>query len=278
MDYIEVNCTVIPPVEGNDIFMAWFSEFGFESFVEGETGFLAYIPCNLYSDDLLVEIMNHPFNNFKISCETKFIESINWNAEWEKSYPLVNIDNRCVVRAPFHQINSNVEFDIIIEPKMSFGTAHHETTSSIIHLMLSKDFTGKKVLDMGAGTGVLAILALKMGASVCFAIDNDEWAYENNIENAERNKVKNCNVILGDANSIPDMEFDVILANINRNILLRDMMFYVNHLAKNGIILFSGFYQGEDFEMITQKANSLGLNFIRYKENNKWMAAEFIKD
>ncbi len=277
MDYIELNCKVSPISEGNDIFIAWISEFGFESFVENETGFLAYIPSNLYSDELLLNILNHPFSNFTLKCEAKSIESINWNAEWEKNYPFVNIDNLCVVRAPFHEAIPDVKFDLIIEPKMSFGTAHHETTSSIIRLMLTMDFNGKKVLDMGSGTGVLAILSLKMGADECIAIDNDEWAYSNNIENAERNNTPNCKVVLGDANNIPDINFDVILANINRNILLRDMELYVNKLKPKGLILFSGFYAGEDFEMIIKKANLLGLNLNRFEESNKWTAAEFGK-
>ncbi len=277
MDYIELNCKVTPVSEGNDIFIAWLSEFGFESFVENETGFLAYISSDLYSTEMLTDILNHPFENFTFYCEENFVQNRNWNAEWEKNYPYVNIDNRCVVRAPFHQPIPNVEFDLIIEPKMSFGTAHHETTSSIIRLMLSMNFVGKKVLDMGAGTGVLAILALKMGASECFAIDNDEWAFHNNIENIERNHVENCKVILGDANLIPNEDFDIILANINRNILLQDMENYVKRLKKNGLILFSGFYEGDDFKMITQKANALNLKLSRSEVCNKWTAAEFIK-
>lgn len=277
MDYIELKCKVSPVSDGNDIFIAWLSEFGFESFVENEDGFLAYISSDLYSSEMLANILNHPFTNFSFHCEENFIQSKNWNAEWEENYPFVNIDNRCVVRAPFHQPIPNVEYDIIIEPKMSFGTAHHETTSSIIRLMLSMNFKSKKVLDMGSGTGVLAILALKMGANECFAIDNDEWAYYNNIENAERNNSKNCKVILGDAYSIPEEEFDIILANINRNILLNDMEKYVNRLKLNGYILFSGFYEGVDFEMINQKAVSLNLKLSRFEVSNKWMAAEFVK-
>ncbi len=276
-DYIELNCVVEPVNPGTEILIAELSEIGFDSFVETEIGVQAYIKSELFDADKVsaLEVLNSPY--FTITFSYNEVENQNWNAVWESNYQPVNIDNRCVIKAPFHTEKFEAQYQIEIEPKMSFGTAHHETTASIIRLMLDFDLKNKTVLDMGAGTGILAILASMMGASEIVAIDNDHWAYENHMENNERNNIHNCEVILGDATAIPNKKFDVVLANINRNILLNDMHHYANVMNSGGLIFFSGFYVGYDLEAITKRTNELGLNFVKNSELNKWTAAIFIK-
>jgi ribosomal protein L11 methyltransferase len=274
-DYIELNCVVEPLNPGVDILIAELSEVGFDSFVETEIGVLAYIKSEMFVPDRVsaLEVLNNPL--FTITFSFNEVENQNWNAVWESNYSPVNIDNRCVIKAPFHTQPFEAQYQIEIEPKMSFGTAHHETTASIIRLMLDLDFKDKTVLDMGAGTGILAILASMMGASEIVAIDNDHWAFENHVENNQRNHIENCEVILGDATSIPSKKFDVVLANINRNILLQDMHYYVDAMKPQSLIIFSGFYQGFDLEAITQKASELGLTFEKNSVLNNWTAAVF---
>lgn len=276
-DYIELNCVVEPVNPGVDILIAELSEIGFDSFVETEIGVQAYIKSELFDANKVsaLDALNSPF--FTITFSYNEVENQNWNAVWESNYHPVNIDNRCVIKAPFHTEHFDAPYQIEIEPKMSFGTAHHETTASIIRLMLDFDFKDKTVLDMGSGTGILAILASMMGASGIVAIDNDHWAYENHMENNERNNIHNCEVILGDATSIPDRKFDIILANINRNILLNDMHHYVKVMNDSGLIFFSGFYAGYDLEAITKRADELGLTFVKNSVLNNWTAAIFKK-
>jgi len=278
MSYIEVNCSIQPVNPGTDILIAELAEIGFESFVETEIGVLAYIQEEIFDVNRVsaLEVFINP--NFTITFSYSKVEDQNWNSVWESNYPPVNIDNCCVIKAPFHNETFNAEYQIVIEPKMSFGTAHHETTASVIRLMLDTDFKNKTVLDMGSGTGVLAILATMMGAKSVVAIDNDEWAFENHNENNQRNNINNVEVLLGDAQNIPNTLFDIVLANINRNILLNDMHHYTKVMAKNGIIIFSGFYQGHDLELITAKANELGLSFVKNLILNNWTAAVFVKN
>ena len=198
-----------------------------------------------------------------------------WNELWEASYQPVVVNERCRVRAPFHDPDPNFEYDLVIEPKMSFGTANHETTAQIIQLMLETDFKGKEVLDMGSGTAVLAILAKKLDAAHTVAIDNDEWAYRNAFTNCELNGISDIEIVLGDASAIHG-SFDVVLANIDRNILLRDMQHYVAAMRPDAHIFFSGFYT-EDLESIKAEAQRLGLRYCRHLSRNNWVAAEFIK-
>jgi ribosomal protein L11 methyltransferase len=198
-----------------------------------------------------------------------------WNELWEASYQPVVVNERCRVRAPFHDPDPSFEFDLVIEPKMSFGTANHETTAQIIQLMLETDFKGKEVLDMGSGTAVLAILAKKLGAAHTVAIDNDEWAYRNAFTNIELNGIPDIEIVLGDALAIKG-QFDVVLANINRNILLRDMHYYVDAMRPEAHIFFSGFYT-EDLDSIKAEAERLGLRYRRHLSRNNWVAAEFVK-
>jgi ribosomal protein L11 methyltransferase len=275
MDYIEFDFTITPKESGTEILAAVLAEVGFESFVETDTGLLAYIPDSKYSPEAVENLDILQNREFSIQFSFKSIEDRNWNAEWEKNYNPVVIADKCCVRAPFHPKDETCKYDIIIEPKMSFGTAHHETTSLMIEQIMSLDLKGRIVLDMGCGTAVLAILASKMGASSVTAIDNDEWAYNNSVENVERNCTENIEVIMGDAGSVKEM-YDVIFANINRNILMHDIPEYVSHLKNSGIILLSGFYEA-DMPLIIDKAETSGINFLSSSVKNNWVVLKFIK-
>ena len=277
MNYIELKLSLPAADPWKDVFTSILSDAGCDSFMDGdsETTLLAYMKESDYDEEAVRQLLKENPFGVEVTYTTSVIEAQNWNALWESNYSPVLIANRCYIRAPFHPHRDDVDFEIVIEPKMSFGTAHHETTSLMIEYVLEEPLAGKELLDMGAGTGVLAILARMRGASPVTAIDNDEWAYENNIENNARNGVSDIRVILGDASALHDMHYDVIIANINRNILLRDMQYYVKVLNDNGIIFFSGFYQGEDLDAIKAEAARWGLDFVSNKEKNKWVAAKF---
>jgi len=277
MNYYEITITFSQIFPWKEIFVSLLADLGCESFADGETDtvLLAYISENEY-DKIKIEIF---FERYK--SETNFTYSIheiehqNWNAVWESNYEPVMISGKCFIRAPFHEPDPSAEYEIVIEPKMSFGTAHHETTALMIEFLLEEQLQNKSVLDMGAGTGILAILSHLCGAYPITAMDNDEWAYLNNIENNVRNNAEMIRVKLGDASLLTENEkYDIIIANINRNILLKDLPVYVNTLHKTGTLFLSGFFVGEDLDMITQKCNELGLYLLDVKERNRWCAAK----
>ena len=271
-------CSFTNPDNENlkDMFMELLGEIGFDSFMDTDEGFDAFCQEPLLNDEELNDIMQmEQFANVKL-IKKELIPDQDWNATWEASYEPVIINEFCRIRAPFHKVEGSYKYDLIIEPKMSFGTAHHETTSQIIELMLQSDFTGQNLLDMGSGTGVLAILAKKLGSAMTVAIDNDEWAYRNALDNIRLNDENDIIVELGDASSLNDRQFDVILANINRNILLRDMKEYVKCLVDGGKIFFSGFYE-EDLVLIAKEAERLGLTYSNHVTKNNWTAAVFVK-
>lgn len=279
MNYIEIKINFSTAEPWKEIFSSLLAEAGCESFMDGETenDLLCYIPTNLYQADQIKELLeNHPFD-VSLRYEINEIEQQDWNAVWESNYTPVLIADRCYIRAPFHPELDGVEYEILIEPKMSFGTAHHETTSQMIEYILEEDFSGKSVLDMGAGTGVLAILTHKRGASPVTAIDNDEWAYNNNLENISRNGCEDMEVVLGDASALKDRHFDIIIANINRNILVNDMPAYAAALNPGGSIFFSGFYESKDLEIIKSRAAEFGLKYQSHKAKNDWCAMKAVK-
>ena len=259
----------------HDMLTTMLAEIGFDSFMDDAMGLKAYCSAD-NRDDLAVEnlLLEPSFSDIRL-LKVEEMPDKDWNEVWEASYQPVVVNDRCRVRAPFHEPDPSFEFDLVIEPKMSFGTANHETTAQIIQLMLETDFQGKIVLDMGSGTAVLAILAKKLGAAHTVAIDNDEWAYRNAFTNTELNGVSDIEIILGDASSIQG-SFDVVLANINRNILLRDMHLYVAAMRPYAHIFFSGFYT-EDLESIKAEAERLGLHYCRHLSRNNWVASEFVK-
>lgn len=271
--YIEYNFKVSPLQPGTEILIAELGYAGFESFVETEEGVTAYIQDSMWNENILDDIDIIKSEEFEISFEQKEIEQVNWNEEWEKNFDPITISDQCLVRAPFHA-SKDVKYEIVIEPKMSFGTGHHETTFMMLLYILENDFEEKTVLDMGCGTAVLAILAKMKGAKSADAIDIDDWCVENSMENIERNNVNAIQVRLGDASVLPINKYDIVLANINRNILLSDMPAYVDSLVAGGVLYISGFYLS-DLPDLTKRATELGLKFIDNKQKNNWVAAKF---
>ncbi len=275
--YIAYHFTVKPLVPGVEILLAELSEKAFESFVETETGLSAYVQESLHSEDILEDIYILDSEDFEISYKKEIIEQINWNEEWEKNFDPIDVDGQCYVRAPFHPAKE-VDYEIVIEPKMSFGTGHHETTFLMMKHLLETDVANFEVLDMGCGTAILAILALMKGAKHADAIDIDNWCYLNSIENAQRNNINTIDVFEGDASLLANKQnkYDLVIANINRNILLQDMDSYVKSMKPNSIILFSGFYT-EDIPYIREAAEQNGLIFEKELEKNNWVALKFVK-
>jgi ribosomal protein L11 methyltransferase len=272
--YIGYEFKVTPLQPGVEILIAELGYAGFESFVETEAGVTAYIQKEEWNESILDDIQILNSEEFQIDFTFSDIEQVNWNAEWEKNFNPIIVDDVCSVRAPFHE-KPNTQYDIIIEPKMSFGTGHHETTHMMIQHILKNDFTNKSVLDMGCGTGVLAILAEIKGAKPIDAVDYDNWCYLNSLENVERNNCKNITVIEGDASVLKDKKYDIIIANINRNILLNDLETYVSSLNKKGILLLSGFYN-DDITVIQEMCEKYLLKFDEKLERNHWVALKFL--
>jgi ribosomal protein L11 methyltransferase len=270
VDYLELKIDVSSE-EHRDILLCRLLGEGFESFVETENILMAYIPSHL----LIKEKIEPILDGFHVTYKFSLVHHQNWNEEWEKHYDPVLLRNQCYIRAPFHDPMPGVQYEIIIEPKMSFGTAHHETTSMMIELMLETEFTDRKVLDMGCGTGILAILAEKSGAVDIVAVDNDEWSYENAIENIRKNNANSIHVVLGDVKTIDDTGFDLILANINRNILHEQIDDY-SRLMVRGDLIMSGFYE-DDIPIIRDKAEKNGFQFLTHLTRNKWAAVKFRK-
>ncbi|MRI02131.1 50S ribosomal protein L11 methyltransferase [Kriegella sp. EG-1] len=275
-NYVEYSFRIKPVQPGAEILMAELGERNFESFVEQEDGLLAYIQKNDWTKDILADVSILENSEFQISFTSKEIAQENWNITWESNFKPIQVENRCRVRAPFHK-KLDFEYDIVIEPKMSFGTGHHETTQMMLRYVLENDFNQKSVLDMGSGTGVLAILAEMRGATAVEAIDIDNWCYLNALENVERNNCKHIKVFEGDASllAMPN-KYDIVLANINRNILLQDIPTYANILKSGGLLFLSGFYS-EDIPMITDKCIESEMVFQNSLKNGEWVATAFQK-
>lgn len=259
--------------EETGVITALLTQAGFEGFEETSRGLKAYIPENLYALQEVNSLMEKLSTEYPLHWNVSTVEDKNWNESWEKNYAPVFIQNRCLVRAPFHVPYPGVELDIVIMPKMSFGTAHHETTQLMIEYILENQWKGKEVLDMGCGTGVLAIIVAKAGASRVLAIDNDPIACTNARENVDRNKVA-VQIKQGEIELIQDLQFDAILANINRNVLLDHLSWYAASLRKSGRLYLSGFLS-EDLPIIRDAALRSGLKHCTTKSLNHWIAAEF---
>lgn len=274
MNYIEYNFSVTPTQPYNEILIALLSQIEFESFEENSVGLKAYILKD-FEDEEFVKEQIETLALAEIVYERREIQQINWNKEWENNFSPININNQCYIRAEFHEENKKIPYEIVIQPKMSFGTGHHETTHLMVEYLLSLNIEGKKVLDMGTGTGILAILSKMRGSAHTVGIDIDEWSFENAVENAERNQVE-INFIKGGAESIPNERFDFVLANINKNILKADMPFYINALEEGGILVMSGLLDEDELE-IKAFATENGLSFIDMKERNEWIALQFKK-
>lgn len=277
MNYIEVYFELNPLQPASEILVAELTMIGFESFVEEANGLKAYIPINDFNKNLMdrLQIFKNP--EFTISYMVSEIEDQNWNAKWEKEYEPVLVDNRCYIRAPFHQHRPEIDYEIIIKPQMSFGTAHHETTYQMIQYLLNEDVTDKSVLDLGTGTGVLAILAQLKGAIKIDAIDNNEWAYKNACENVMKNKADKVNVLMGEIEIINNSQYDLILANINKNILINNMAYMARASKKGTPVIVSGFYKN-DLQELVNVALIHGLHYTKHSESNNWIAARFQSD
>ena len=277
-EYLEFTFRTSPCTETvNDVLAAVLGDAGFESFVEQEDGIAAYIQKDLYDETTVKTVIaEFPLPDTKIEYTFAEAEDKDWNEEWEKNFfqPIV-IGDRCVIHSTFHHDVPQTEYDIVINPQMAFGTGHHETTSLIIGELLDSDLQGKSLLDMGCGTSILAILARMRGAAPCTAIDIDEWCVRNSLENIELNHVDNIAVSQGDASSLKDLgPFDVIIANINRNILLNDMKQYVRCMHPGSELYMSGFYV-DDIPLIQAEAERNGLQFVHHQEKNRWAAVKF---
>ena len=271
--YISYTFKIHPKEPATDILVAELGEVGFESFVETEDGMIAYIQQTDWNENVLDDIFILDSGEFSISYEMEVIEQTNWNSEWEKNFNPIQVDDLVSIRAPFHE-NPDLKYDIVIEPKMSFGTGHHETTHMMIQHLLDTDVTNKKTLDMGCGTAILAILAEMKGAKPIDAIDIDEWCYLNSIENAARNNCHEISVFEGDASLLEGRKYDLIIANINRNILLNDLAIYVSCLNEKGLLFLSGFYR-EDIPAIDECCNALGLKLEKTLERNNWVSLKY---
>ncbi len=278
MEYTKTSWKIDPDSEINrEILVANLGNIGYESFTETGEYIEAYIVSRDFSQEGLSDLFPEDFTLFKSSYTYEIIPDQNWNEVWEKNYfqPLM-IADRCLIRAPFHTDYPKAEYELIIEPAMAFGTGNHETTSLMISAILNQDLIGKSVLDMGCGTGILSILASQRGAESITGIDIDRWAINSTIENAAINGIKNLQIIEGGVEAIPQKTFDIIYANIQRNILLKDMPGYVNALKTGGELIMSGFYIS-DLESIKSRAEELGIQFLRSDQNNTWVAAQFIR-
>ena len=282
MNYYELKFTYESPIEAtiiSDVLASELGEIGFESFTEDEDGLLAYVSDQLYNVKALQDKLNEfPLENVTIRYTEQLVESKDWNEEWEKNYfKPIRIGNDCIIRASFHEPEPGYTYNIIIDPKMAFGTGNHETTYLMIGEMLKLKLAGKELLDMGCGTAVLAILARLKGAKRVAAIDIDEWAYNNALENIRLNHTEDIQVALGGAEKIKEFGlFDIVFANINRNILLNDICQYTNSMKPGSILFMSGFYV-EDIPAIEAECQKNGLKLDSYNERNNWVAVKVLK-
>ena len=272
--YIAYTFTITPKEPATEILIAELGSVGFESFVENENGLIAYIQQVDWNEHMLDDIYALKSDEFSISFKKELIEQTNWNKEWEKNFNPIQVDDLVSIRAPFHE-NPNLEYDIVIEPKMSFGTGHHETTHMMIQHLLDLDLNNKKVLDMGCGTGILAIFAEMKGAQPIDAIDIDSWCYENSVENCERNHCTHISVYEGDASLLKNKKYDLVIANINRNILLNDIQIYSSCLNDKGVLLLSGFYK-EDIPIIDAETSKYNLRLDKNIVRNNWVALKYV--
>ena len=276
MEYLEIKITTKP--EYFEILQALLSSLEFESFVDNDTAFSGYINDETFHNKNVQQELETLKENYSFDYTILNVENKNWNEEWEKNFQPIIVDNKCLIRASFHPSIEEINDEVIITPKMSFGTGHHATTYMMVNELYNIELQNKTVLDMGCGTAVLAILAKKLGAGHTVGIDIDDWAVENSIENCQINGFENIEILKGDREKLTDFQnFDVILANINRNILLSDMKYYNSVLKQDGEIIFSGFYT-EDNDLICQEAHKNNFTLIDQNERENWSLLHFRKN
>ena len=269
MEYIEVDIKIEKSEVFSDIVVARLNEIEFETFLENNNGVKCYIQAKLF-DKMKLDIELDKIKQFtKLNYNINHVAQKNWNEEWEKNFTPIQINSHCLIRSEFHNNNGNFKDEIIITPKMSFGTGHHETTFLMINELYNLDLNDKSILDMGSGTGVLSIVASKNGAKQVVGIDIDEWAFQNSIDNANLNNTKNVSFLHGDINLIKNQNFDIILANINRNIIEKYIEDYYNLLSNKGDLLISGFLE-EDVDFIINLSINNRFNVINKKNKGQW--------
>ena len=277
MNYFELLFTTIPTEDyQQDLLINALGEIGFETFEEVDFGFKAYIPSVNFNREQLESCLTYYHSLFAFNYEINLIPGKNWNEVWESNFEPIVISDKIYVRATFHQPRLEYPFEIIIDPKMAFGTGHHQTTAMMLAYMLEEDFTAKQVLDMGCGTGILAIMASKSGAGDITAIDNDQVCYESTIENSRLNGVTNITTLCGSTEIIPDIKFNIVLANINRNILTDQLAGYASVLQAGGAIYLSGFYEKPDLDMLIRKASECRLTYESHKTDKNWAALKLV--
>ncbi|BDD02648.1 50S ribosomal protein L11 methyltransferase [Aureibacter tunicatorum] len=274
-DFIEIK--ILCDEYFAEILQAELSNAGFDSFIDEEKGFSAYAAKDNYDSEAAKEIIERYSQMTSIEYKIGDVERKNWNEEWEKNYDPITVEDKCIVRASFHKPDKDYAYDIEINPKMSFGTGHHETTYLMLKHEMEIDFQDKSVLDAGCGTGILAIMAHKRGAEYVEAYDIDPWCEENSKENFGLNHCEDIIIRTGTVESLSfNKKFDIVLANINRNVLLAEMDSYINLMKAEATLMLSGFYT-EDVPLIQEKAESLGLSFVKSSEKNNWVSAIFEK-
>ncbi len=277
MEYLELILAIKPREPYTEILTYHLSEIGFDMFEDTTDGLKAYIQEQNYDENRLVLLLKEQSDaSYTVEHKITNIPWKNWNEVWESNFQPEVIADKIYVRAEFHPPNAGYKHELVIQPRMAFGTGHHPTTAQVMELMLLLDFENKSVLDMGSGTGILALLALQLGAKSALAVDNDNNAVDNSRENAIRNGLPQMEALIGESTTIAERKFEIILANINRNIILNDLPFYSGMLNKNGILLTSGYYE-QDLKIIREKASSLGLNYVKHIVKSDWCCAEFIK-
>lgn len=276
MNYIQVTFS-FKAIEDyqQDLLIAELGDIGYDTFEETADGFLAFIGVGDFNEAQLSQVLAGFGDDFESTYVVSEIEGKNWNEEWEKNFDPLIINDQCYVRATFHEAQPAYPYEIVIDPKMAFGTGHHQTTTMMMQYILETDVEGKDILDMGCGTGILAILAAKKGAKKLVAIDYDEVCYQSAVENAALNGTLNLEAICGGKEVIPAQQFDVILANINRNILLDQIPVYASVLKAGGSIFFSGFYESPDLDMIRAACKPFGMEYVNHKKIGEWVAAYF---
>lgn len=279
-DYYEVRLDLNPCSEdATDLLAGMLADEGYESFVPDNAGLTAYVRKESFSDEALKRVLaEFPFDSL-VSATSELVEGRDWNAEWEKNYfqPIV-IGDQVAIHSSFHTDIPAARYDIVIDPKMAFGTGHHSTTSQILAALLEFPLESKSVIDMGTGTGILAILAAMRGAKPVSAIEIDGFAYENAVENFRVNGHAEIDVVNGDASALASVpEADVFIANINRNVILADLKLYAPKLKSGGTMLLSGFYEGADCDMIIAEAANYGLSFTRMTTDNHWACLRLTK-
>jgi ribosomal protein L11 methyltransferase len=270
LNYLEINITISPALPWRELINADLGDIGFESFVDKEDGTQAFIRVDDFSEEKLTRLLESYNDSCKTTFSKKEIESVNWNEEWEKNFDPIFVGDNCVVRATFHQLEKQYPYDIIINPKMSFGTGHHATTHLMIQEMLTIDLKGTDVLDMGCGTSVLAILASKLEAKTVLAIDNDQWAVDNSVENIKLNNIENVETVRGSDDEFNGKRFNIILANINLNVLLAQIDSYYSAMLEEGVILFSGVLE-KDVSKLYAAVKQIGFSIIDTKQKDKWV-------